>query len=205
MSDDTQDARTVRVTLDAKEVMRNERCDLIGRSVSLVMKQLGVKVRVETRLVGDEVVIEAELTDQPDVDPRAWKELAERSGAEPVNAGFGVSGPGLYRQRDGRLAVVSSVYGNVDKAGGFSADGRGRCWLTSGVNTEDDHGADLVGFVTQLGDAEREALVLCMRQLGQLEPETGHGYADDLLCVALRSLGHERLVAEFDELTKWYA
>ena len=40
---------------------------------------------------------------------------------------------------------------------------------------------------------------------GDGDTEAAHGLADEVLCVLLRSLGYEDVVAEWDKVDKWYA
>jgi len=45
-----------------------------------------------------------------------------------------------------------------------------------------------------------------MRELqGKGDPESQHSLADDILCEALKYLGAEELVAEWEKVPKWYA
>jgi hypothetical protein len=37
------------------------------------------------------------------------------------------------------------------------------------------------------------------------DTEAAHGYADDVLCALLRSLGYDDVVDEWDKVDKWYA
>lgn len=58
----------------------------------------------------------------------------------------------------------------------------------------DERKAELLAEMAKLakGDFEGDA-------------ETGHGWADTLLCEALTELGFPELVKVFDEVEKWYA
>lgn len=45
-----------------------------------------------------------------------------------------------------------------------------------------------------------------MRQLqGSGDTEAQHAYADEILCEALKHLGCEKLVEEWEKVPKWYA
>lgn len=37
------------------------------------------------------------------------------------------------------------------------------------------------------------------------DTEAAHGYADDVICALLRSLGYDDVVEAWDKIDKWYA
>jgi hypothetical protein len=44
-----------------------------------------------------------------------------------------------------------------------------------------------------------------MRLASQMDPESGHVRADEILCAVLRNCKYTKLVAAFERLPKWYA
>lgn len=50
-----------------------------------------------------------------------------------------------------------------------------------------------------------EAIEALKKQQDNGDTEEAHGYADDILCELLNSLGYEAVTAEFDKVHKWYA
>lgn len=49
----------------------------------------------------------------------------------------------------------------------------------------------------------KELMNKCVENTG--DPEAAHGYADDILCEILTSVGYQEIVDLYHEVGKWYA
>ena len=52
---------------------------------------------------------------------------------------------------------------------------------------------------------KKEAIKVLKEEQRSGDTELAHGRADNVLCELLTSLGHADVVAEFEEINKWYA